>query len=625
MTDIFNNEEEKKAQQSTSFKERILADMKKASRLRRRRVSQSSEDEKNSHDQKSKDFIRSAKNDELESASVMSVPDGKITNQDVDDVLANLDEIFSPDHLEKDTKKKTFSRKTKSEPTNAEKADEVVQKEQSKLMESVEDSNSASEDLEVKVQQTNNWVDDGEAENWQAADTAAHKEKQADDRADEKTKDLSSLPNAIAAQQKEIQKTSEENQKEDIDKTNQEADDLSDNEKMKMRQGSPNRQQRNKKTRTLARKISTVIISLIIILLLATGIFGYFYVSSAIKPLDTKSTKYIQVEIPSGSGNKKIGKILEKAGLIKNGTIFSYYVKFRNYGNLQSGYYNFQKSMSVDDIAKALKLGGTTTPQAPTLGKVLIPEGYSIKQIAKAITNNANSKKKSAKTPFSSKEFLKTVQDKTFINKMVKKYPKLLASLPDASKVNYQLEGYLFPATYSYEKSTTVEGLIDNMLSAMDTNLQSYYSTIEQKGKTVNEILTMASLVEKEGATDDDRKKIAGVFNNRIKEGMPLQSNIAVLYAMNKLGKKTSLKEDAKIDTKIDSPYNVYVHKGLMPGAVDNPGLSAIKAAVEPDATDNLYFVADVTTGEVYYAKTYEEHSANVEKYVNKKLKSSSE
>ena len=105
---------------------------------------------------------------------------------------------------------------------------------------------------------------------------------------------------------------------------------------------------------------------------------------------------------------------------------------------------------------------------------------------------------------------------------------------------------------------------------------------------------------------------------------MPLQSNIAILYAQGQLGKKTTLKEDATIDTNIDSPYNIYKNTGLMPGPVDSPGLSAIEAAVNPSKTDYLYFVANVETGEVYFAKTFEEHTKNVEEHVNSKLTESS-
>lgn len=137
---------------------------------------------------------------------------------------------------------------------------------------------------------------------------------------------------------------------------------------------------------------------------------------------------------------------------------------------------------------------------------------------------------------------------------------------------------------------------------------------------TVNEVLTLASLVEKEGSTDDDRRNIASVFYNRLNANMALQSNIAILYAMGKLGEETTLSADASIDTSIDSPYNVYTNTGLMPGPVDSPSLSAIEATINPASTDYYYFVADVNTGAVYYSETYEEHEANVEKYVNSQL-----
>lgn len=379
------------------------------------------------------------------------------------------------------------------------------------------------------------------------------------------------------------------------------------------------KQERRKKADNIAKRIALALISIIVAVLLLTAFFGYRYVNSAINAVDKKSTSYVQVEIPAGSGNKLIGQILEKAGLIKSATVFNYYSKFKNYTNYQSGYYNLQKSMDLDEIAAELQKGGTSEPTKPTLGKILITEGYTIKQIAKAIEVNSKNKKTSA-TPFKSEDFLKLIQDETFIKKMVAKYPDLLGSLPDKSSVTYQLEGYLFPATYNYYKGTTLEELVEDMISTMNTNMSSYYATIKSQGKSVNDILTLASLVEKEGSTDDDRRNIASVFYNRLNAGQALQSNIAILYAMGKLGDKTTLTEDASIDTTIDSPYNVYVNTGLMPGAVDSPSLSAIKATVNPASTDYYYFVADVKTGKVYYAKDYETHQANVEKYVNSQI-----
>ena len=312
---------------------------------------------------------------------------------------------------------------------------------------------------------------------------------------------------------------------------------------------------------------------------------------------------------------------MKKAGVIKDARVFNYYTKFKNYSNFQSGYYNLQASMDLDKISKLLQKGGTTEPEKPALGKILITEGETIKQISNAVAKNSvASKGDNSSTPYTAESFMKTIQSADFIEKMVAKYPTLLANLPSKGKATYQLEGYLFPATYSYYKNTTVENLAEQMISTMNSYMSKYYDTISSKGMTVNEVLTLASLVEKEGSTDDDRRNIASVFYNRLNTGMALQSNIAILYAQGILGKKTTLAEDASIDTSINSPYNDYTNTSLMPGPVDSPSLSAIEATVNPASTNYYYFVADVTTGEVYYAETYDEHKANVEKYVNSKI-----
>ncbi len=390
-------------------------------------------------------------------------------------------------------------------------------------------------------------------------------------------------------------------------------------EKDKVRKKS-NRGRRRQKTDNLAKRIALILISAILILLLATGFFGYRYVSSAVGPLNAKSTDYVTVEIPSGSGNSYIGQILEEAGVIKSATVFNYYTKFKNFSNLQSGYYNLQSSMNLEKICELLQAGGTAEPEKPALGKILVPEGYTIKQIAEAVSTNSTAETNDKSTPFSADDFLALVQDDSFIARMIEKYPNLLSGLPSSEDAIYRLEGYLFPATYSYYADTTLESLVEQMIATMDSYMSNYYSAISSKNLTVNEVLTIASLVEKEGATDDDRRNIASVFYNRLNIGMALQSNIAILYAMGTLGQETTLSQDANVDTSIDSPYNVYVNTGLMPGPVDSPSLSAIEATINPASTDYYYFVADVKTGTVYYSETYEEHAANVEQYVNSQL-----
>ena len=363
-----------------------------------------------------------------------------------------------------------------------------------------------------------------------------------------------------------------------------------------------------------------VTVLVLLILFGAGGFFGLRYAESALQPVDPNSKQYMTVQIPDGSNVQEIGSALEKSGVIKNGLVFTLYVKYKNYNELKSGYYNLQKSMSVEDIIKELQKGGTPEPQEVTLANLTIPEGYTLEQIAQSVGQLQGDFKES----LTAEAFLAKVQDETFIAQEVAKYPNLLESLPTKdSGVRYRLEGYLFPATYTIKENTTVESLIDEMLAAMNKNLSSHYATIKEKNLTVNELLTIASLVEKEGAKTEDRKLIAGVFYNRLNLGMPLQSNIAILYAEGKLGQNISLADDAAIDTSIDSPYNDYTKVGLMPGPVDSPSLDAIESSINQTKSDYLYFVANVQDGKVYYATTLEEHERNVQEHINSKLNQS--
>lgn len=382
---------------------------------------------------------------------------------------------------------------------------------------------------------------------------------------------------------------------------------------------SRSRRETGKPVKKKKSHLKAFFISLLIFLALisAGGYFGYQYVQSSLLPVDANSKEYVTVQIPEGSNVQEIGSALEHSGVIKHGVIFAFYAKYKNYSDLKAGYYNLQKSMSTEDIIKELQKGGTPEPQEPSLADLTIPEGYTIEQIAQAVGQLQGE----FKEPLTADAFLAKVQDDNFISQEVAKYPNLLESLPTKeSGVRYRLEGFLFPATYSIKESTTIESLIDEMLAAMDKTLAPHYSAIKSKNLTVNELLTIASLVEKEGAKTEDRKLIAGVFYNRLNLGMPLQSNIAILYAQGKLGQNISLADDAGIDTSINSPYNVYTKPGLMPGPVDSPSKDAIEASINQTKSENLYFVANVTDGKVYYAVTQEEHDRNVAEHVNSKL-----
>ncbi|MBF9665538.1 endolytic transglycosylase MltG [Streptococcus pseudopneumoniae] len=428
-------------------------------------------------------------------------------------------------------------------------------------------------------------------------------------------REYNETPTRVAVSYKTAEKKAEQAGPETPTPATETVDIISDTPRRSRREGAkPVKSKKEKKSHVKAFVISFLVF---LALLSAGGYFGYQYVLDSLLPIDANSKKYVTVGIPEGSNVQEIGTTLEKAGLVKHGLIFSFYAKYKNYTDLKAGYYNLQKSMSTEDLLKELQKGGTDEPQEPVLATLTIPEGYTLDQIAQAVGQLEGDFKES----LTAEAFLAKVQDETFISQAVAKYPTLLESLPAKdSGARYRLEGYLFPATYSIKESTTVESLIDEMLAAMDKNLSPYYSTIKSKNLTVNELLTIASLVEKEGAKTEDRKLIAGVFYNRLNRDMPLQSNIAILYAQGKLGQNISLAEDVAIDTNIDSPYNVYKNVGLMPGPVDSPSLDAIESSINQTKSDNLYFVADVTEGKVYYANNQEDHDRNVAEHVNSKL-----
>ena len=550
--------EKPREDEKLSFKEQILRDLEKVKRY---------------------EGIRQEAAELAEKKSTLSVPDTKISDEDVIDAsLSTLEKIMDnapggPQHPSEDTP-----------PSPAEEIREEAPTVPSQDVPASPAESSSSRP--VSGPETN--------------------------RPQKVERDLDTAPTRVAVSYKTAEKKEEQARLETPTPGPETVDIVSD---------TPRRSRREtlKPVKKKKSHLKAFFISLLIFLALisAGGYFGYQYVQSSLLPVDANSKEYVTVQIPEGANVQEIGSTLENSGVIKHGVIFAFYAKYKNYSDLKAGYYNLQKSMSTEDIIKELQKGGTAEPQEPSLADLTIPEGYTIDQIAQAVGQLQGK----FKEPLTAEAFLAKVQDDNFISQEVAKYPNLLESLPTKeSGVRYRLEGFLFPATYSIKESTTIESLIDEMLAAMDKTLTPHYSAIKSKNLTVNELLTIASLVEKEGAKTEDRKLIAGVFYNRLNLGMPLQSNIAILYAQGKLGQNISLADDAGIDTSINSPYNVYTKPGLMPGPVDSPSQDAIEASINQTKSENLYFVANVTDGKVYYAVTQEEHDRNVAEHVNSKL-----
>ena len=358
-----------------------------------------------------------------------------------------------------------------------------------------------------------------------------------------------------------------------------------------------------KKETSIIKKIMKYFMIALLLMVIIGGFFTWNYIKSETQPVDTAQTELVSFEIEQGASVKDVSKALEKEGIIRNSKLFNFYLKFKNVSGFKSGLYHVSKSMTLDEIIAELSGAGKDKNQNAT--KVLIREGEQLTDIAKEVEKS---------TKYSAEDFMAKVQDEDFLRYLVQKFPKLLTQSYNGYQVKYVLEGYLFPATYDMNDSKTLQMLITEMVAKTDEVMSKYYDKILKSDYTLQQILALASLIEKEGTKLEDRKKISSVFHNRIKENMKLQTDVSVQYALGEHKESLSL-----ADLEVDSPYNLYLNYGVGPGPYNSPSEDAIVAALEPANTDYLYFLADIHTKEIYYAKTYEEHLELKAKYIDSK------
>ena len=358
-----------------------------------------------------------------------------------------------------------------------------------------------------------------------------------------------------------------------------------------------------KKETSIIKKIMRYFMIALLLMVIIGGFFTWNYIKSETQPVDTAQTELVSFEIEQGASVKEVSKALEKEGIIRNSKLFNFYLKFKNVSGFKSGLYHVSKSMTLDEIIAELSGAGKDKDQNAT--KVLIREGEQLTDIAKEVEKS---------TKYSAEDFMAKVQDEDFLRYLVQKFPKLLTQSYNGYQVKYVLEGYLYPATYDMNDSKTLQMLITEMVAKTDEVMSKYYDKILESDYTLQQIMALASLIEKEGTKLEDRKKISSVFHNRIKENMKLQTDVSVQYALGEHKESLSL-----ADLEVDSPYNLYLNYGVGPGPYNSPSEDAIVAALEPANTDYLYFLADIHTKEIYYAKTYEEHLELKAKYIDSK------
>ena len=358
-----------------------------------------------------------------------------------------------------------------------------------------------------------------------------------------------------------------------------------------------------KKETSIIKKIMTYFMIALLVIVVIGGLFTWNYIKGETQPVDTAQTELVAFEIEQGASVKEVSKALEKEGIIRNSKLFNFYLKFKNVSGFKSGLYQVSKSMTLDEII--VELSGVGKDKNQNATKVLIREGEQLTDIAKEVEKS---------TKYSAEDFMAKVQDEDFLRYLVQKFPKLLTQSFNGYQVKYVLEGYLYPATYDMNDSKTLQMLITEMVAKTDEVMSKYYDKILKSDYTLQQILALASLIEKEGTKLEDRKKISSVFHNRIKENMKLQTDVSVQYALGEHKESLSLS-----DLEVDSPYNLYQNYGVGPGPYNSPSEDSIVAALEPEKTDYLYFLADIHTKEIYYAKTYEEHLELKAKYIDSK------
>lgn len=309
----------------------------------------------------------------------------------------------------------------------------------------------------------------------------------------------------------------------------------------------------------------------------------------------SKQIEEKEVQIPLGSGSSQIAKILKENNLIKSELVFKIYVKINKITNFQAGTYYLKESMALKEITEMLQTGIMHDPNQITITYL---EGKPMWYLASTIADKTNNTEEDVYAVLANEEY---------IDSLIQKYWFLTDEIKNED-IYYPLEGYLFPDTYSIaNKDTTVEEIFEKMLDKMDEVLEEYKEEIEASDYTIHEILTLASIVETEGLNNTDRKNVASVFYNRLNLGMSLGSDVTTYYAI-----KVDMGDRDLYQNEIDA-YNPYNTRGpnmegkLPVGPIASVGKESIEAAIEPNDTDYLFFVAD-KNGKLYFTTTNEEH-----------------
>ena len=342
------------------------------------------------------------------------------------------------------------------------------------------------------------------------------------------------------------------------------------------------------------KSVLKIIFILLLLIIIIGGISIFAWYELSLKPVEEGNSQSIIIDIVPGQGTEGIASALKENNLIKDDLVFKIYCKLNEVNNMQAGTYELNKNMSVEEIVKKFQAGDVVIKEI----NVTFQEGKNMRDIAKIISENTNN---------SYEDVMKVFEDKEYAKGLIEEYWFLTDEILD-NNIYYPLEGYLYPDTYTFESvDVSINDIIKIMLDQTDKVLSEYQIEIKSKGYTVHQFLSLASVVENEGISTEDRKGITKVFLNRIERGMALQSDVTTYYAF-----KVNMGDRDLTQSELNTanPYNTRGPnmEGKIPvGPISNVSESAIEATLNPSDTDAIFFVAD-KNGKIYFSNTNEEH-----------------
>ena len=336
------------------------------------------------------------------------------------------------------------------------------------------------------------------------------------------------------------------------------------------------------------------LVLLILVLAILVGAGGYY--TLGLRPVDPTSDEKVIVEIPNGSGASAIVDILDEAGLVKNKFCAKVNSRIGGYNSLQANTYVFSPSMAFNEIMKVINTGDF---EYVSKESIEVKDGARLQQVAEAMAEQL---------PFTAEEILAKWSDQQYLSELIDRYWFLTDEILDKD-IMYPLEGYLYADTYFVTTDNSdIEGFTEMCLDRMDEELSERRPAIDASGFTVHQLLTLTSIVTKE-ATADDQAGVAGVFMNRLDQGMSLGSDVTVCYIF----------QEDRVDLKVSqlestNPYNTRKYAGLPPGPICQVVGDAIDATLNYEKHDYLFFIAD-EQGIVRYSKDEAGHESNIDEH----------